>query len=243
MSSGSVLPPDVRQQLEAQAAKRRAAAGQAAPAGIGGSARENTEAARAHAVAMAGGVAPAEKEDELGVEKKKEPELKNCPHCHVELDDEWNFCAKCGEDLQRQDYAKKLGIELSDKDVQDYIFKGFVTKEMKILGDHTLVVKSSQPSDADTIDEWMMNGKWRKNKDGSAKSISDFYFRQMQSLSVSAMSTLKMDGELTGDDFDVRFQWLNSRGSALVDMITEKVVFFNRALTSYLKDRNNILGS
>lgn len=239
MANGSILPPDIREQIQRK---------QPPPVehvrGVGSAAAENVTTAKQRDAAMGGepnegDAAPTPEKDEV-VEAKKV-----CPNeaCKAHLDKGWDFCARCGHDLIRHGAARRLGIEFTEEDIQDYLFKGFVIRELKILGKHTITVRSSQPKDLQEIDDLLMNGAWVKDEKGEEKVVSNFYFRQMNQLAITAASVLKMDGKPIGSTIEERLTWLSERGSALVDMVSQRVIWFNQALTEYLGKEDSFLGS
>lgn len=226
MAIGTMLPPDIRERVEQQHP-------QLSPQGrVGSAARENIRRDEEPAL-------------EAKPEEAPEEELKRCsnPSCREELDSSWYFCAKCGEDLVRGGAAKRLNLEFDETDVQDYLFKGYVVRDLKVLKKHTITVRSSQPKDLKEIDDFIMNGDWMKTKDGKERRISDFYMRQMNSLAITAASLMKMDGQPIGDTLKERMDWLTDRGSALVDLLSQRVVWFNQALTDFMKKEDSVLGS
>lgn len=226
-----MLPPDVREQMTP---KRRG--------GIGAAAAENAASARARDVAM--GDVPEEPKEKPQEKKEDAPDLKVCPRrsCKQELDSDWSFCARCGTDLLRGGPGKRLGVEFTEEDVQDYLFKGYVVREIKVLGKHVVTLKSSQPKDLEEIDNYLMNGDWTKDAEGNQRAISDFYLQQVNSLAVTAAAVQKIDGKPIGNTVVERLEWLKERGSAFVDLLSQRAVWFNQALTEYLKNEDNILG-
>jgi hypothetical protein len=235
MANGSVLPPDI----QAQVAAKRSRVG-----GIGAAAQENAQTAQQRETAM--GVAPQTEEAlEASVEEETEAELTVCPNelCSAALDSEWDYCAKCGRDLVREGPAKRLGLTFTDEDVQDYIFKGFIVRDLKVLGSHTATTKSSQPSDLHEIDEFVMNGEWAKNEDGSERKISEFYMRQMNTLAFTAAAVLKFDGKAIGETLNDRMKWLMERGSHLADLLSSRVIWYNQAVTKFLEAKDTFPGS
>lgn len=233
--SGSMLPPDVRQAMDKTRGR--------GPGGIGGAAAENAESAkhRAYAIDPNAAETPAEAEAPSDDAPK---EHTTCPNarCGCELKDEWNFCSKCGQDLIRGGAAKKLGIEWKEDDLHSYIFKGFIVRDLKVLGTHTVTVKSGQAQDTAEIDDYMMNGPWRKNDKGEPKLISDFYFKQMNSMCVTAASVQKLDGALIGKTLEERIKYLLERGSAFADLLSNKVWLFNQAVTDHVTKADTLQG-
>jgi hypothetical protein len=233
--TGSIIPPDVRANL----------AKQTRGGGIGGGAPENAGAAQARRMAMDPTAAAAEAEEAAAPEVDEREELKACPRptCRITLEDEWNFCAKCGTDLIRGGPAKKLGIEFTDQDLEDYVFKGYVLREVAILGSHKMLLKSAQPKDVAEADNYLMNGAWRKDVAGKERQVTEFFLRQVNQLCITASTIQKMDGQPLGKTFDEKMTWFEERGSAMVDMMGAKVILFNQALTEFLTKADIAKGS
>ena len=241
MSNGSVVPPDIREQMESRSRRTQ----EEVVRGVGVKAAENESTARQRELAMNPDAVMAKE-----VRKQLEPELKEeaptkCKNsmCNAALDPTWKFCSRCGREIADKSAAAKLGITFTEEDLSDYLFKGYVVRELSLLGSHKVTLKSSQPIDMDEIDDYIMNGKWAKNKDGTERKISDFYLRQMNSMCITAASVQKMDNTSIGGTISERIEWLNERGSALVDMVSQRAVWFNQALTEFLNDKDAVLGS
>jgi len=232
MSNESIVPPDIREQMP-----------QPSRGGIGGGAVENESSSMARESAMSATSTTPEPEKKAAPKEKVTEELKACPTCRKELADAWSFCAACGTDLVRGGAAKRLGIEFGEEDLNAYLFKGFVIRDIPILGKHQITTKSSQPTDLDAIDRYIMNGDWGKTADGAERKVSDFYLRQMNALCVTASAIIKVDGESIGDSLEQRIAWMSERGSAFVDIVSQRVTLFNQALTQFLKDEDTFLGS
>lgn len=233
--TGSVLPPDIQGQMRATSRGRT---------GIGGAAPENAAAARARAQAI-DPQGDLEEDPPAEPEAEVREELKVCPQvrCRTTLDDEWNFCAKCGQDLVRGGPAKSLGIEFTEDDVHDYLFKGYLVKEIKILGKHKVTIKTSQPQDMVEIDDYLMNRRWSKDKNNNERKISELLVAQMSTLCTTASMASKFDSDSLGSNLEARMNWLLERGSAFVDMLSTKVILFNQAITEHVKKADTVLGS
>jgi len=236
------LPPDIRENMEEQqqrpAAKREMG-------GIGASAHENTRAAQSRDFAVSGGSATAVTEEQSADPAEKSEELRICPNgnCEIELNDEWFYCAKCGADLLRGGLEERLGIKFDEDDISDYIFKGYILKEVKILGKHTALLKTSQPKDLDEIDGFIMDGNWSKGPKGKDRKVSDFYLQQMNTLAIAAASLQGIDNTSIGETLPEKVNYLSDRGSAFVDRLTERVSLYNQALAEFLKKEDTIPGS
>lgn len=234
------LPPDIRAQVERQSARTKQG-----HTGIGGGAQENQIASQRRNAAVNPDALTEEVAPEPAKKAAEKADIVICPNnrCRTDLKDEWNFCAKCGADLMRGGLEKMLGIEWTEKDISDYLFKGYVVRDLKFLGKHTITVKSAQPQDMDQIDDYLLNGDWKKDAKGKSREVSQYYLQQMNSLCATASCLLKFDGDSIGDTMAERVQYLRERGAALVDMASTRVQLFNQALTEHLKKEDTFLGS
>jgi RNA polymerase-binding transcription factor DksA len=229
MTNGSAIPADVRSNMERQRRK-----GQAASAGIGGKAAEN----------MPRSTQEVEAETRASAEEKEKDVAKPiCKRCKKVAESEWRFCASCGKELTGEGAAKRLGIDLNEQSLQDYLFKGYIVCNIKVFGKHTITIKSSQPKDLSDIDDYLMNGEWTKDAKGEAKNVSDFYLRQMNAVCVTASAVAKIDGDSIGETLVERVAWFMERGAAFVDTVSQRVTLFNQALTEFLQDEDAVLGS
>lgn len=230
------LPPDIQERM-------------AQPAGgVGGAAAENTKAAIYRQQALHPDAPVTEPEPEKKPEPKaaeSDSDLKVCPNptCPQKLVREWLFCSRCGSNLLRNGAAKQIGIELTEEDLHDYLFRGYVMRDIKILGKHVATFKSSQPKELREIDDYMMNGSWGKDENGRDRKISEFYMRQLNAMCMAAASIVKLDGEAIGVSFSERIDWMQNRGSAFVDLVSQKAALFNQSVTEFLKDQETVLGS
>jgi len=230
------VPPDIAAQMPEQGRR-----------GIGGGAVENLATVGKRGAAMGnpnvgaaeeGATAPLAAE----VESEETPVCTNSV-CRIDVLPEWNFCPKCNTDLLRGGPGKKLGIEYTEADLSDYLFKGYIVKQIKILGKHTATLKSQQPKELEAIDKYIMNGEWGKDEDGTDRKVSEFYMRQMNAMCMTASALVKVDGESIGADLPERMKWLQERGTNFVDILSSRVVLFNKSLAEYLKKEDTILGS
>jgi hypothetical protein len=240
-NDGSGLPQDIREQMENQ----KPPGVPQSPGGIGGRAKGNAATAYQRNVAMG----QKDDTDEPVTAEADVPEAEEtnpiCPNsiCNAKTAGGDNFCARCGTDLITGGAERKLGIKLTEEDLQDYIFKGYVVRDLKVLGKHKITVRSSQASDLGKIDDFIVNGEWSKDKEGNERQVSDFMLRQMNAMCLAAMAIQKFDGTSLGESLGERVAWLEEKGSALVDMFATRVTLYNRAITEYLKKEDSLLGS
>lgn len=213
------LPPDLRKQ-----------------GGVGVAARENRASAVARAAATG---APIEAEDvkeqaESVAEKEADVKIPVCPRCQKKCPEDYNFCANCGRDLGT-DPIKLLGIEFTDDDLDEYIFRGFLVKTVKVIG-KDLVVRSSLAQDHRDLSDYLMT-HW------SDKELTSDFWENLKGSAAISCGVVSFDGKSIGDDLHDRVDWMMKRGAAFHDMISKKVVLFNRAVTEWLNKKNTFLAS
>ena len=227
----SNLPPDIQEQLDKQKASRPAGM----PAGIGSAAPENVKRMPRTEVAAESATEPTVAVEDLSCRNT---------FCKAEVPTSAAYCAKCGFDQLHGGLEKRLGItEFDDSDVQDYIFRGYVVRDIKLLGKHVVTVRSSQAKDLKEIDTFIMNGDWSKTKEGKEKQVSEFFLRQMNAMAIAAMAVQKLDGQSIGESLTDKMKWFEERGSGFVDLVSSKVTLFNQALTDHLKKEDSFSGS
>ncbi len=205
--------------------------------GIGGGARENKVAASAHAAAVSArsGRPPDEvDEEEAAVEEETASTITECPRCEAKVDDESNFCGKCGRDLMK-DAAKFLGIKFEPEDLDAYLFQGFLEKEVPLVG-KGLVLRSSISGDHQKISDFLM-------KEWADKEVTQDFWENLKSTAAITLAIVSFDEKPIGDTVDERVKWMLSMGSALSDMVTQRVVLFNQAVTEWLSKKNTFLAS
>lgn len=138
---------------------------------------------------------------------------------------------------------EKLGVTFEEKDLEDYMFRGFVTREVPVLGRYKILVKSQQSKDHGEIDELMMTGDWAKDGEDKDRRVSDFYMTNFNAMCIAASCILKFDGESIGESLKERVAWMNEKGAALIDLLVRKTALFNNAVAAYLQKRDTLQGS
>jgi hypothetical protein len=201
--------------------------------GIGGGAREN----RASAISRDAALSNPPVEEHLSEKAPPEPETDvehKCTRCSTISSEEANFCHKCGKDLLL-DPMKKLGIEFTEEDLDQYLFKGYLVKEVKVVG-RSLMVRSSLPDDHKQITAYLMD-EWNN------KPVTQDFWENLRGAASISLCIVSFDGKEIGENVSERVDWMLKIGSALHDMITNKVVLFNRAITEWLSKKDTFLAS
>jgi len=202
--------------------------------GVGGGARENRSAAISRGAALAGPVAEKDSGETSAPEESAEALEHKCTRCSTVSSEEANFCHKCGKDLLL-DPMKKLGIEFTEEDLDQYLFKGYLVKEVKVVG-RSLMVRSSLPDDHKQITAYLMD-EWNN------KPVTQDFWENLRGAASISLCIVSFDGKEIGENVSERVDWMLKIGSALHDMVTQKVVLFNRAITEWLSKKDTFLAS
>ena len=229
-TGGSMIPSDLRQAAEAQS--------RAGSRGIGGAAQENASASasRDRAMGMSPEQAKAEEEEE---QAKAEAPPPPCPRCKVQPEKEHNFCSKCGQDLvPAENLLERLGIQpLTDDDMNDYLFKGYIEKEIPVLG-RKATIRTTIPKDSRDIDAWfMVTGPYKD------KQLSGTLYQQLYNMATMAVATSAFDGIRMGDTLDKRMAWWDDKGAMLADLMFARVRWLNIVFSEFAKKKDTLPGS
>ena len=158
-----------------------------------------------------------------------------CPRCGAVAESEHNYCHKCGDDLGRRTPQQMLGIELVPEDLDEYIFKGSLTKAMTCVGKN-LTLRSSRAGDHKRINDFLM-------KDWGDKNVTQDFWDNLKVTAAISLAIVSFDEKAIGTNVQERVDWFLKCGSALTDILTNKVVTYNRAITDWLQDKDLFLGS
>ena len=166
-------------------------------------------------------------------EKNSEPEVPegvSCPACQSEVAADVNYCPICGVDLGKLDVESALGIKIGDEDLQQYLFQGYLVKEITIIGDHTAVMKTLVPKDVNAI-ELSMTQKWGEKK------ITNSHWQSQFALENLAHGIVKFGGISLGETPEERYVYLTEKmGSHLIDILSRKWSLLNRAVSHLLQN-------
>ena len=119
---------------------------------------------------------------------------------------------------EAMDYAKELGIEFSDKDVDQYLWKGCVEKKVEIIpGKYTVTLKSLTQKDQDLITEKLEEAMEKKVKGLSLKDgYTAYRTRLMLAIAVQAVN-----GEPMATDFDEKMDYISNQGEWIFVRLSE----------------------
>ena len=165
------------------------------------------------------------------VEKKKEKEKDNkCPACGADTEEDFSFCGMCGVELGRKDVAKAIGIKLTDEDVSEYFFKGYLVKEIEIAHGKKGVFKTLLPKEMDDLESKMMERF--KNRD-----VSQAQWANISAITGLSYGWIKFDGLSFGETAADRFEYLMEKmGPHVIDIASKKWTILNRSVQAMLED-------
>jgi len=202
--------------------------------GIGGGARENRDSAIAYesAISATSRLPEQEPPKEVRADVETKNTIEECPVCHAKVSEENNFCAKCGRNLLTS-ARDRLHLKFADEDLDQYIFRGHVSRTLKVLG-RDLVVRSSLSDDHRVISEYLIN-EWQD------KSVTQDFWDNLRGTAAISMAIESFDGKSIGTSVEERVKWMLARGASFSDMVTNQVVLYNRAVTEWLEEKNTFL--
>lgn len=154
-------------------------------------------------------------------------ELKTCPRCKVSTVEDHNFCSNCGFDNKKRRPADTLGIEITDEDVQNYLFKGHIVKSVPLLGQHVLTFKTSQSQEVDEADELT-------EKHFEGRRPSDIEWLNYRSKVLIAFGWVKLDGAGIGNSAKERLEYIQGHGSQMLETVGRKYKLFQDAISEVL---------
>lgn len=178
-------------------------------------------------VAPAVGAIPDEAKPEP---EEPDKELSTCSRCSFAVPDGAVFCPACGMELDRHGLAKALGITLDEKDLSDYLFQGYLVKEVPLVHGKMALFKTLLPSESEKIEQMMME---RFGND----QVTNKLWVNAYSIITLSYGWVKFDDTGFGDTPEKRFEHIQERtGAHLVDLASLKWNQFNRAVGAMLED-------
>lgn len=162
--------------------------------------------------------------------EKKEKTNKKCPACGSEIDEKFSFCGMCGVELGRKDIAKTIGIKLTDEDVSEYFFKGYIVKDIEIAHGKKGLFKTLLPKEMDELESKMME----RFKD---RDVSQAQWSNISAITGLSYGWIKFDGVKFGETASERFDYLMEKmGPHVIDIASKKWTILNRAVQAMLED-------
>lgn len=178
---------------------------------------------------LAGSESQLQTQPEKESPKKKEKDEK-CPACGEGIEEDHLFCTQCGVELGRKDVARAIGIKLTDEDVSEYFFKGYLVKEIEIAHGKKGLFKTLLPKEMDELESKMME----RFKD---RDVSQAQWSNVSAITGLSYGWVKFDGVSLGETPDDRFEYLMGKmGPHVIDIASKKWTILNRSVQAMLED-------
>lgn len=164
--------------------------------------------------------------------KKEEPkEEKNlCRGCGSDIEKECNYCPFCGLEQETGNASKGLGIKLSDEELSEYFFQGYLVKEISLVRDKKAIFKTLLPFEATEVEKKVMDVL----KDGDATQRQ---WQNIVALVNLSYGWIKFDNQSLGETPPERYKRLDTTiGTHLIDIASRKWTLFNRSVQQMLED-------
>ena len=175
----------------------------------------------------------AEPEPEAKVSEKDGP----CPACELPVKAEHIFCPTCGIELGRSGVGKALGVEFSDEDISEYLFKGYMVKDIPIFKGKMATMKTLLPRESNAAEDTIM-------AHFKGKDATNGQWANVNALVHLSHAWVKFDGQSLGETPEARYERLESSiGVHLIDIASKKWSLFNKAVIALLEDPNVIKNS
>lgn len=175
----------------------------------------------------------ADPEPSPGTDSSKKEEVvedEKCPACGEDVEKKHFFCTMCGVELGRKDIAKTLGIALTEDDVSEYFFKGYLVKEIEIAHGKRGIFKTLLPKEMDELESSMME----RFKD---RDVSQAQWSNISAITGLSYGWVKFDGMSLGETPGERFAYLMGKmGPHVIDIASKKWTVLNRAVQAMLED-------
>lgn len=173
---------------------------------------------------------PQQKESQQKQDEAKNQNASPCTICGGDVTDKYVFCPTCGTELNRKALAKALRIELTEEDLSEYLFKGYLVKEIPLVGDKKALFKTLLPSEAEEVDNALLS------KFGD-KSVTNSLYSNVYSTHILSYGWIKFDDNSLGETPEQRLKHIREHtGGHLVDIASKKWNMFNRAVSAMLED-------
>jgi len=177
---------------------------------------------------------PVDTQPEVKVTPEESETELHCSACGSDVLDWYAYCPSCGVDRGTGDVSKALGVKLTDEDLSQYLFKGYLAKEIEVIKGHTVLFKTLLPVESGEAEEKLVN-IFRDKMPTDAQWVNT---NAQISLSYG---WIKFDGVSLGKTPDDRFEHIGkSIGVHLMDTVSRKWNLFNRAISNLLNDPDAI---
>ena len=170
--------------------------------------------------------------DVPGKTEDGEPETEGmlCTACESTVLEEHIFCPTCGLEQGRKDVIKALGIELTEEDLGEYIFKGYLVKDIPLTHGKMETFKTLLPVEANACEDAITDRF--KDRDATNTQWTNVYAQMYLSY-----GWIRFDGNSLGETPEKRRDFIDkSIGVHLLDIASKKWSLFNRAIAVMLED-------
>lgn len=179
-----------------------------------------------------------EQKQEVRPEPESDPEKSadelQCIACGSDVKSSDAYCSSCGADQNRGDLSAALGVKLGEDDLSEYLFKGYLVKEVPLIKGHKALFKTLTPVESNKVEETVLS--LFKDKDPTNDQ-----WMNTRVISYLSYGWIKFDGTSLGETPEDRMEHLNkSVGVHLVDLASKKWNLLNRAVSSMLEEPNII---
>jgi len=167
------------------------------------------------------------------VEETKE--TTECNSCLKEIEKDLSYCPHCG--LKNGDRPAKLdlGVEISDSDLEHYLFDGIIKKDMEVVkGKLTVTLKTLTVKEEKDINKLLAE---KMKQDGG---LTQKEYQDEQASIMTAFQLEFINGKPIGDTSDKRIEYIENLGSLLLNVIIAKVNLFNRAVEEILREPDKV---
>jgi hypothetical protein len=197
---------------------------------IGGKSKEFQAARRTPTGAKM--AAPPDTEEPQKPAEEEAPEETGipCSSCGADVQEDHLFCSMCGLEQGRKDVIKALGVELTEEDLSEYIFKGYLVKDIPLVHGKMGTFKTLLPIEANACEDAITDRF--KDKDATNTQWTNVYAQMYLSY-----GWIKFDGNSLGETPEKRSEFIDkSIGVHLLDIASKKWSLFNRAIAALLED-------
>jgi len=158
-----------------------------------------------------------------------EPIDQKCSACGDTNEPDSSFCSSCGTELGIKGIEESLGVEFTDDDISEYLFKGYIAKEIPLFRDKMAVMKTLLPKEASAAEDFVV-------AHFQGKEATQSQWSNVDALTYLSFGWTKFDGNSLGGTQGERYATIEGTiGVHLLDIASKKWSLLNRAVTELLE--------